>query len=201
MCKISFRKDDDELLVLSLNFVKQNTVGLRGSWSHIQVDFSTIRPCPGCSFCPICEGFGCGHGVPKTGVNQHVLGQQKVCVSLFFVCMCTGANLLPGGSTRISIIRGFLGPPLLPIPAAFHLLIPSSLCRSTHHPPPHLLISSPPASITPFISGAFPFIPLYPSFNLFTAAQFLILTQYFHSSPLPHPLTLILIITFYIVGI
>lgn len=35
-------------------------------------------------FCPICEGFGFDQGVPKIGANQHVLGQQKVCVSLYF---------------------------------------------------------------------------------------------------------------------
>lgn len=133
---------------------------LRKMWLH-----PLSLPRVGCSFCPVCEGFGRGHGVPWSRANQHVLGQQKVCGFLCFcvrVCVCACVQTLifyQGGSTKISIIRGLCEPSLL-TPAALHLpLIPSSSLRLlAHHPPPHASI--PAASFTTFIFWAIRLIPL-----------------------------------------
>lgn len=106
---------------------------------------------------------------------------------LLCACMGTGTNLRWGESTQISIIRGFWGPPLSP------WLRFTSL---SHHPsaalaPIHLPLSTqPPSPPYPSIPPSVSMLPFDPS-----------LIPHFHSPPWPHPLTLILIITFYIVGI
>ena len=126
--------------------------------------------CPSTSwllFCPICEGFRCGYRVPERGARQHVLGQQKVCLSLNFcvlcacVWVCASANLLWGGSTRISIIRGFWGPPPSP---------PQRLTSLSHHPSAalpsiRLLILPSPSPPYPSILPSVSLPPLNSSFS------------------------------------
>lgn len=65
------------------------------------------------------------------------------------MCMWTEANLLPGGSTRISIIRGLLEPPLNPC-----CFTPLSQDPRTAQPTIHLILRSlqpllPPSSFEP----------------------------------------------------
>lgn len=128
-------------------------------------------------------------GAKDWGKSTCAGATEGVYVSLF-LCACvvgTGTNLRWGESTQISIIRGFWGPPLSP---RLHF---TSL---SHHPSAalaaiHLLPSTqPPSPPYPSILPSVSMLPFDPS-----------LIPHFHSPPWPHPLTLILIITFYIVGI
>lgn len=147
----------------------------------------TIPPCPGCSFAQSVRDLDLTMGCQRLGQINMCWGNRRCVCPSIFVCMCTGANLLWGGSTRISIIRGLWGPPLSPLLRFTSLSHHPSAALPPIHLPPSTQPPSPSyLSILPSVS----ILPLDPS-----------LIQHFHSPPWPHPLTLILIITFYIVGI
>lgn len=120
--------------------LKQSHFSLEGIFLPHPPDFPPFFFSPS----PICEGFRFDNRVPKTGTDQNVVGQQKVCTSLYFcVCACAQALIChEGGSTRISIIRGLRGPP-----HSYQLC-----CSSLSNPP--CLQSNPvtPLSLHPYFS-------------------------------------------------
>lgn len=120
----------------------------------------TIPLCPGCSFAQSVRDLDLTTGCQGLGQINMCWGNRRcVCVPLFLcICMCTGANLLWGGSTRISIIRGACEDPLS-----------ATNCVSPPYPIiPLLLCPAPPPS---FYSASVPPLSLYPSLSLCTAAR------------------------------
>lgn len=143
---------------------------------------SPIPPRARCSFPrsgrDLDEAVGCQRAgqINMGWGNRRCAGPSLFCVRM---CMRADANLLPGGSTRISIIRGLLEPPLNP-PLCFtplshhpraaqptiHLLILLSpqppLPPSSFEPPPHPSIL--PSISLPLLCSishpTAPFIPL-----------------------------------------
>lgn len=126
------------------------------NWSNLSRE-GIFLPHPPTFLGTIWEGFRFDHRVPKTGADQHVVGQQGVRVSvLLCVCMCLGANLPWRGSTRISIIKGLWGPPSQ-LPTVLHLLIQSTLppLKLCHLSYPSILLSD-SRPLNPSLSPFFP---------------------------------------------